>query len=128
MRESGYARMSREVTPLIQGDFLERIYPALCRTALSQRGGRPGLPGLRGADWVAEIVGMGWIMYLTDLARGIANPSPGAIASYARRRVCSGGRVCHPAQARYKKQPIELRYVNPARAWYSGVECSPALY
>ena len=112
-RQAGYTKAAAAVTPATLEDFMARIYPALCRTAQCRRTGvRRGLPGLRGSDWMAEIIGMGWIFYLTDLARGIT-PSPGAIAWTARRRVCSGGRVCHPAQARYKKAVVDLQFMPP---------------
>jgi transcriptional regulator with XRE-family HTH domain len=55
---------------------------------------------------------LGWKLYLEDIARGILQPSPGAIASYARRGVGAGKTIVKPSATNLRRKEIPLVHVS----------------
>jgi hypothetical protein len=105
-RRGAYYRVV--VTAALQAHFVARILPALERAGSAWY----RLPTFEDDDKRAEIVALGWKLYLEDIARGILQPSPGAIASYARRGVGAGKTLVHPSATNLRCKPIPLVYVN----------------
>jgi hypothetical protein len=96
------------ITVAMLEDFMGRVYPALIRAG----GAWYRLPTFDDDDKRAEIVALGWKLYLEDIARGILQPSPGAIASYARRGVGAGKTIVKPSATNLRRKEIPLVFVN----------------
>jgi hypothetical protein len=105
-RRGAYYRVV--VTAALQANFVARILPALERAGSAWY----RLPTFEDDDKRAEIVALGWKLYLEDIARGILQPSPGAIASYARRGVGAGKTIVKPSATNLRRKEIPLVFVN----------------
>jgi len=105
-RRGAYYRVV--VTAALQANFVARILPALERAGSAWY----RLPTFEDDDKRAEIVALGWKLYLEDIARGILQPSPGAIASYARRGVGAGKTIVKPSATNLRRKEIPLVHVS----------------
>lgn len=113
------------VTPEMQEDFTARIYPAVERTAWNWFKFHCNQTGVDYENQRGDCLALAWQLYLSDRAQGIAQPSPGAIASYARRQVWAGGTFCHPGY-RNGHSTVDLHYIDPARLYGAKALSTPA--